>query len=354
MATTGATNVRKKAAPAKITRRKNPRIDIHTHVELPEVKELAGKIKMRGKGPGKQDWVSPASAAEHTRQTKLIMPKLTDPKVRLKDMDAMGVDIQVLSSNLPTPAYWANGKTGQAVARACNEGVAGMVSADPDRFVGIGAVPLQDIDRAIDELDYAVNALGLRGAIIPSNIRNHDLGEEMFRPFWAKAEALGAVIYIHPRGFTHAERLEKFFLWNSVGQPLEEALAMASLIHEGIMDAFPKLKILVGHGGGYLPYYSGRSDKSFDSRPEARANITRYPSDYMKRFYYDSVVFDRDMLAYLVKKVGDRQIMMGTDYPRGEVEEDPVGFVTRTRGISKESKDRIMSRNAARLFNIAV
>ena len=103
---------------------------------------------------------------------------------------------------------------------------------------------------------------------------------------------------------------------------------------------------------GSLPYYSGRADKSFSSRPEARANITRPPSHYMRRFYYDSVIFDRAMLAYLVKKVGDRKIMMGTDYPRGEVEEDPVGFVNRTRGLSKESKDRILSRNAARLFNI--
>ena len=349
-----ATQRGKRAAPAKIRRRKYPRIDIHTHVEIPEVKALASKIRIRGSGPGKQDWVSPASAAEHARQTKAIMPKLTKPKVRLKDMDAMGIDIQVVSMNLPTSAYWADGKTGQAVARACNEGIAEFVSADANRFVGIGAVPLQDINRSVRELDHAVNALGLRGVIIPSNIRTRDLGEDRFRPFWAKAEALGAVVYIHPRGFTHAERLEKFFLWNSVGQPLEEALAMASLIHEGIMDAFPRVRIVIGHGGGYLPFYSGRGDKSFESRPEPRANITRYPSEYMRRFFYDSVIFDRDMLAYLVRKVGDGKIMMGTDYPRGEVEEDPVGFVSRTRGISKETKDRIMSRNAARLFNIPV
>jgi len=349
------TTVRKAGkAPGRIARRRYPRIDIHTHVDLAPVKEIARTIRVRGKGPGKQDWVAPDSAAEHARQTREIMPKLTDPRVRLRDMDAMGVDIQVVSMNLPTAAYWADGRTGQQVARACNEGIAEFVSAAPDRFVGIGAVPLQDIGRSVRELDHAVNALGLKGVIIPSNIRTRDLGEERFRPFWARAEALGAVVYIHPRGFTHADRLEKFFLWNSVGQPLEEALAMASLIHEGIMDAYPGVRIVVGHGGGYLPYYSGRGDKSFESRPESRANISRPPSAYMRRFYYDSVVFDRDMLAYLVKKVGDRHIMMGTDYPRGEVEEDPVGFVTRTRGISKETKDRIMSLNAARLFGISL
>ena len=344
----------KPSAPAKIRRRKVPRIDIHTHVELPKVKELARGITIRGGGPGKQDWVAPASAAEHARQTIEMMPKLTDPKVRMRDMDAMGVDIQVVSSNLPTAAYWAPGKVGQAVARACNEGIAEFVAAAPDRFVGIGAVPLQDIARSCAELEHLVKTLGLRGVIIPSNVRNRDLGEDRFRPFWAKAEKLGAVIYIHPRGFTHPDRLRKFFLWNSVGQPLEEALAMASLIHEGVMDAYPKLRIVMGHGGGYLPYYSGRGDKSYDSRPEARANIKRHPSAYMRRFWYDSVVFDRDQLAYLVKRVGADRVMMGTDYPRGEVEEDPVGFVSRTRDLSAEQRARIMSGNAAKLFGIAV
>lgn len=341
-------------APAKIRRRKHPRIDIHTHVDLPQVKALTRNIRVRGSGPGKQDWVSPLSAAEHARQTAAIMPKLTDPKVRIRDMDAMGVDIQVISMNVPTPVYWADGATGQAVARACNDGIAAFVSAAPERFVGIGAVPLQDIGRAVRELEYAMGTLGLRGVIIPSNVRNRDLGEARFTRFWAAAEALGAVVYIHPRGFTHAARLEKYFLWNSVGQPLEETLAMASLIHEGVMDAFPRLKVVVAHGGGYLPFYPGRSDKSFESRPEVRVNIDKQPSAYLRRFHYDAVIFDRDMLAFLVRKVGAGRIMMGTDYPRGEIERDPVGFVTRTRGISSAAKTRIMSQNAARLFNIAL
>ena len=335
-------------------RRRPPTIDIHTHVTVPEVAALARKVRVRGSGPGKKDWVSPQSRKEHARQNKAVEAKLTDPKARLEDMDAMGIDIQVLSQNLPTPAYWANAKTGAAIARACNEGIADMVAVRPDRFVGIGAVPLQDVGRSVTELDHLVTKLGLKGVIIPSNVRNRDLGEPLFRPFWEKAQQLGAVIYIHPRGFTHADRLEKFFLWNSIGQPLEEALAMASLIHEGVMEAFPRLKVLIAHGGGYLPYYAGRSDKSFESRPEARQNIRQKPSAYMRRFYYDSVVFDRDMLAYLVKRVGDRRIMMGTDYPRGEVEHDPVGFVSKTRDLSREAKTRIMSANAAKLFGISI
>lgn len=331
---------------------KGPRIDMHTHVALPEVLELARRVKVRGSGPGKQNWIPAGSSREHDRQAKAVAKKLVEPKARLKDMDAMRVDIQVVSMNLPTPAYWADGATGRRIARACNEGIADFVAKVPDRFIGIGAVPLQDVNRSVRELKYAVNELGLRGVTIPSNIRTRDLGEPRFRKFWAKAEELDVPVFIHPRGFTHDDRLRKYFLWNTVGQPLEEALVMASLVYEGVMDDYPNLKVVVAHGGGYLPYYPGRGDKAFDSRPETRANIDRKPSDYLKRFYFDSVIFDREMLRTLVKRAGDTHVMMGTDYPRGEIETDPVGFVSRTSGLSASSKERIMSGNAAKLFGI--
>ena len=355
MAATGATNVRKKPAPASITRRKYPRIDIHTHVELPEVKELAGKIKMRGKGPGKQDWVSPASAAEHTRQTKLIMPKLTDPKVRLKDMDAMGVDIQVLSSNLPTPAYWANGKTGQAVARACNEGVAGMVSADPDRFVGIGAVPLQDIDRAIDELDYAVNALGLRGAIIPSNIRNHDLGEEMFRPFWAKAEELDVPVFMHPNNALNIVREDALAgradLGNVIGNPLETTVFLSHMIFDGVLDRFPGLKICAAHGGGYIPSYVGRTEVACAVRPNANCANQKDPSEYLRdQIFVDSIVFAEEGLRHLVAETGVSQVVYGSDQPYNWP--DTIGVITDSPSLSNADKEAILGGNLIRLLRI--
>ncbi len=329
-----------------------PRIDIHTHVAFPEVLALARQVKVRGKGPGKQDWIAPTSKTEHTRQAKALGTKLFKPKGRIKDMDRMGVDIQVVSMNLPTPVFWADGATGQKIARTCNDLMAEFIADGGERFVGIGAVPLQDVNRSVRELDYLVNRLGLKGVAIPSNVRTLDLGIAKFSKFWAKAEEIGVPVIIHPRGFTHDDRIKKFFLWNSIGQPLEEALAMASLIHEGVLEDFPKLKIVMSHGGGYLPYYAGRGDKAFESRPESRENIPHKPSDYFRRFFYDTVIFDRDMLSVLVKKAGDRRIMMGTDYPRGEIERDPVGFVSKSRTLSKESKHRIMSENAAKLFEV--
>ncbi len=340
------------AAPVASSEARRPlRVDVHTHVAFPEVLAMAKAIRLRGEGPGKRDWVPAESRSEHGRQADEVAAKLTDPFARLADMEALGVDLQVVSMNLPMPCYWANTRLGARISRTCNELMAQFVAKAPDRFVGIGVVPLQDPESAARELDHLVRGLGLRGVQIPSNVRNHDLGEAAFRPFWAKAEALGVPVVIHPRGFTHDDRLHKFFLWNSIGQPLEEALAMASIIHEGILDAFPRLKILVSHGGGYLPYYSGRTDKAFDSRPEARANIKEPPSAYMRRFFYDSVVFDQDMLRRLAAKVGADRIMMGSDYPRGEVEPDPVGFVE-TSGLSAEDRHKILFANAAALFGL--
>jgi aminocarboxymuconate-semialdehyde decarboxylase len=328
-----------------------PKIDIHTHVALPEVLALAKKVRIKGTGPGKQHWVPKSAMKGHATQSVFPAATLSKPKARLKDMDKMGVDIQVISMNLPTPSYWADGATGQKIARQCNDSIAEFVAAYPDRYIGIGAVPLQDQGRTVREMEY-LSSIGLKGVTIPSHIRAKDIGIKKFRKFWAKAEELDMPIYIHPRGFTHDERLHEYFLWNSIGQPLEEALAMSSIIYEGILDDFPKLKIIIAHGGGYLPYYAGRTDKAYQSRPETRKNITRPPSEYLSRFFYDTVIFDRDMLELLVKKAGDKQIMMGTDYPRGEIEEDPIGFVSRSKALSRQSKDKIIGLNAAKIFKI--
>jgi aminocarboxymuconate-semialdehyde decarboxylase len=188
-------------AKSSHTAARPPRIDIHTHVAFPEVLAMARAIKVRGNGPGKRDWVPSESRQEHARQTRAIDDKLTDPRARLADMKAMGVDMQVVSMNLPTPCYWANARKGAKIARACNTLMAEFVGAMPDRYVGIGVVALQDMDATLKELDYLVHELGLRGVQIPSNVRNHDLGEAHFRPFWAKLEALGIPAIVHPRGF---------------------------------------------------------------------------------------------------------------------------------------------------------
>ncbi|MFM1813758.1 MAG: hypothetical protein RLZ98_453 [Pseudomonadota bacterium] len=334
-----------------MTTKRKPRIDIHTHVTVPEVQAIARKVRIDSSAPGTQDWVPAASKKIHESVAAGVEDKLTDPRARIADMDAMGVDIQIVSQNLPNCAFWAGDELGQAMARACNDGIARFVEQMPDRYAGVGAVPMQNPDLAIKELEYA-RALGLKGVQIQSHVRGRELGEAQFRPFWSAAEQLQMPVIVHPRGFTHDERLHKFFLWNSIGQPLEEALAIASLIHEGILEDYPRLKLVISHGGGYLTFYPGRIQRAYDARPEPRENISRPPIEYMRRMYYDSVIFDPDMLSFLVRKVGSSKIMMGTDYPRGEVEEDPVGFVGRAPDLTDEDRERIMSTNAMELFGL--
>lgn len=351
---TSARKVPSRRVPAAGRSRRPFAIDIHTHVAVPSVIAFDKAHPLSDDRPGMRNWVSPESAAFHARQTAEMAPKLTIPGERLKDMDRMGIDVQVISTNLPTSVYWADGATAHQVARGCNDWIAEFCAAASDRFVGIGAVPLQEPVLAVKELVRLTCNLGLKGVAIPSNVQGADLGEKRFRRFWTAAEHLGVPVFIHPRGFTHPDRMQRFFLWNSVGQPLEETLALCSLIYEGVMDAFPNLKVAIAHGGGYLPFYAGRADRAFDSRPESRRNIKETPSAYLRRFHYDSVLFNPDMLEYLVRKVGEGQVMLGSDYPRGEVEWDPVGFVERTPGLTRAARRKVLSENAARFFGIPV
>ncbi len=343
---------KERKAPAKGRSRRPFAIDVHTHIRIPGLDDFMRKNPVRTKGPGSEDWFGATSIANVSGldQIKIRWARLTDPKTRLREMNRQGIDIQVVSPNFPVTCYWMNGATGLKAAKLTNDTVAEFVAHDPDRFVGLANLPMQDAKRAGQELERCVTELGIRGAWIASNIRAKDLGDEKFWPFWAKAEQLDVPIFVHPLGTTDISRLTKYFLWNSIGQPYEEALAMASLIHEGVMDAFPKLKVVICHGGGYLPYYNGRSDWAHRDRKEVRENIKKPPGTYFRRFHYDTVIHDQDMLGILIKRAGLGQIMLGSDYPL--VWEDAVNFIAKSRQLGKQEKDRIMWKNAARLLKI--
>ncbi len=343
--------VRKRRAATSQKSKRSLVIDVHSHIRIPEVTALLRQMsEMRN--PNTRQWVSGRSAVEQKRIQQQNFPKETEYKVRLRELDRLGIDIQAVAVNLPSVYYYADGELALKVARICNEGIAEFVSHAPDRFVGIGSVPLQDVPRAIRELERAVNSLGLRGAWISSNIQCRELGEPKFRRFWAKAQDLDVPVFIHPLGFTHPERLQKWALWSTIGQPLEEVLAMSSLIYEGVMDRYPTLKIGVCHGGGYMPYYIGRHDETFAQRREIRDKLKMRPSAYLDRFYYDTVIFDPDMLSLLVKKAGTGKVMMGTDMPYTAPE--PVAFIRNAHGLAAADKENLLWRNAAKLLRIPV
>lgn len=331
--------------------RKKFAIDLHAHIVFPETTKFSHKHVVSMATP-KEVFSNPVLLRRTQKWREKVEQRFSSVKTRLRDMDKAGIDIQVLTPSLVHHyTYWADPEKSLKIEQSINERIAEIVHSKPDRFVGLGGVPLQHTAKAVGELERCVNDLGLRGVQISSSAGSRELGDHRLFPFWKKAEELGALIYIHPAGITDA-RYKKFDLWNSIGQPLEEAMAMAFLFYEGVLDRFPKLKICVAHGGGYLPFYTGRVDRNYRDKPHLRFNMSKSPSQYLRHFYYDSCVYNIDMLEFLVKKVGAGRIVLGSDYPVGE--SDPVGFVHKSRQISATDKENIIWRNAAGLLNIPV
>ena len=251
-------SARKPATSSRASRGPSPKpvvIDCHAHILVPEVVDFTYEHSMyaqgvAGKGQGGRAAMVPEPQFK----------RMTENALRLADMDATGVDIQIISpSILQQCTYFAEPEQALKMERLGNDRVAEAVAEHPDRLVGISSLPLQDVALATAELERCMRDLGLKGAIISSHVNGIELGDTRLRPFWAKAEKLGAVIFIHPAGSSDA-RMRRHRLVITLGQPLEEAYAQSSLVYEGVMDAFPRLKILIAHGGGFLPFYTGRHD----------------------------------------------------------------------------------------------
>jgi predicted TIM-barrel fold metal-dependent hydrolase len=232
-------------------------IDVHAHMLVPEVMKVTFEHSqyaqsVAGKGEGGRPAVP-----------EPLLKRMTELPLRLKEMDATGIDMQVVSPSIMQQCtYGLDAEHALKMERLGNDRVAEAVAQHPDRLVGLGSLPLQDVALASAELERCMRELGLRGVIISSQVNGVELGDPLLRPFWAKAEELGAVIFIHPAGHSDA-RMRRNRLMITIGQPLEEAYAISSLVYEGVMDAFPQLKIMIAHGGGYLPFYTGRHDNDY-------------------------------------------------------------------------------------------
>ena len=333
-------------AAALIRRRSGaPVIDFHTHILLQDVCELVKRERAGTPEAGLVDGFIKNAAAQRARHPRGARDEL---HARLADMDEQGIDLQLVFCHVAQYCYWAEPGRGAELARMQNDRLAEFVQRKPERLMGMGFVPLQHPQAAVAEVRRMVRELGFRAVALSSHAPGMELGDPRLTPFWAEVEQLGIPAFIHPAG--HADpRFAKFLMWNGVGQPIEEAIAMSSLIYEGTLERFPKLKIGVAHGGGFLPYYAGRVDRNFRAQPAATPNNDRCPSEYMPRFFYDTVVYNLDMLEFLVHKVGAGRIVLGGDYPVGE--DNPVAFVKRAK-ISAEAKRAILGGNAARLLGL--
>ncbi|MGH7013674.1 MAG: amidohydrolase family protein [Stellaceae bacterium] len=342
---------RRGKAKTRVARPRPPTVDIHCHVFTPEAAALV-KDLVRPQNDPYAFFQSAASKQTDTKQAAAIGPRLTSIEERLKAMDAEGIDIQAISTSPVQYYYWADGTLALRTARLINDNIAHICAANPERFVGLATVPMQVPEYAVRELTRAVRELGLKGVEICPHIEQEELSAERFRPFFAKAEELGAVIFMHPHGFPDGRRLGDHFFQNIVGNPLDTTVAIHHLIFGGVLEAYPRLKIVCAHGGGYLPAYAGRIDHAHAARPDARTRIAAAPSSYLKKLYFDTIVFTHQQLAYLVEQYGADRILLGTDYPYDMGQPDAVQFVQKTPDLSEREQGLILGGNAARLLGI--
>jgi aminocarboxymuconate-semialdehyde decarboxylase len=324
-------------------------VDIHAHLNIP-----AADAMIRAQidnPPNPLAFTSDASKAVNGKLFAAIGPKLNGVDARLADMDRLGVDVQAISPSPGQYYYFAPPELGRDAARMINDGIADAVALHPDRLVGMGTVPLQNTEMAIAEMRRCVGELGLRGIEISSNVNGEELAAPSRRAFFAAAEELGVLIFLHPLGFTHGQRLAEHYLDNIVGNPIESTIALSHLIFSGVLDAYPGLKLCVAHGGGYLPAYWGRMDHAYRAREDCRAHITREPSSYLRQVWLDTLVFDQNQLDALVTCHGSDRLCLGSDYPFDMAEPDPVGFHAR---LDDAMQQQILGGNAAALLGLTV
>ena len=305
-------------------------VDVHAHCAVPAANALVGR----------------------TLETNSLLKE--DIPTRLRVMDAQGIDVEALSIN----PFWykADRDVAAKVIQIQNEALAEFCATNPDRFVAFATNALQHPDLAAQQLVEGVKKYGLRGASVGGSVDGKELSDPKFHPFWAKAEELGVLIFMHPQGTAELEASGRLagngLLTNTIGNPLETTIALSHLIFEGTLDQFPGLKICAAHGGGYLPSYMNRSDAVQTTFPQRQTKtLKKRPTEYVKQMYYDSIVFTGEALRHLAAEAGPGQVVMGTDYPFPWTSTS-VDHILNTPGLSDADKVAMLGGTAAKLLGI--
>lgn len=327
-----------------------PTIDSHAHIVVPEAGAFAKPHLASAPPVHIARFSTDASRRINGNQVEDRRFAMVDLDDRLSVLDAMGLDRQVVA---PVPGQCFPGLASEPAVKAAalvNDGVAEYVARRPDRFVGLGSVPFEAPEAAAEELEAAMRR-GLKGVMILTSYQGVEIANPRFEPFWRRAEALGAVVMIHPNGFSGGERFSEYYLSNVLGNPLDTTVALHHIILSGLLERMPDLKILAVHGGGFLPAYAGRIDHAWGARDDSNAGLPKRPTDYLRRIWLDSVVFTCEQLEELVRLYGAEKIVLGTDYPFDMAEYDPVGHVMES-DLSDADRRAICSGTAEKLFGL--
>jgi aminocarboxymuconate-semialdehyde decarboxylase len=328
-------------------------VDLHCHYLNPAVNAKTAHLNA-AQYDATVIYANALTNETNKKQMATRAPKLTGVTERLRDMDKAGIDMQAVS---PAPYhffYFTEADYGAQLAREVNEGIAALVAATPDRFVGLGSVPLQNAELAVRELDHAVKNLGLRGVEICTNVNGKNLTDPSLglEKFFARCADLGVLVFMHPLGYSNGERLTNHYFNNVIGNPLESTVAVSHLIFDGVMARHPKLKVLVAHGGGFIAHYWARMDHAWRARADTRTVIKRKPSSYLKKFYFDTITHDPLMLGRLIEQYGADHVVLGTDYPYDMADDDPLGTLAQVKKLPKAARDLVAGGNAVKLLKI--
>jgi aminocarboxymuconate-semialdehyde decarboxylase len=326
-------------------------IDIHTHVVPENFPAYAGKGR---------DVPWPAMAPAHACHRHVMISGKVYRTVadgawsvprRIEAMGTMRIARQAISPMPELLSYWLPLADGKALIRYLNEQIAAMVALAPQRFIGLGAVPLQDVDSAIRELEFVLKNLGFSGVEIASHVNGVSIGDARFEPFFAAAEDLGAAIFVHALRPAGQDRIVGAFAEQAVCFPGDIALAAASMITGGIAARHPKLRIAFSHGGGALSILLPRLVQAWNAIPKARESLAESPAVYARRFFYDALVFDPNATRFVIESFGSSQVCIGSDYPFNMGDSDPVATLEKT-GLDAGILDAITSANARRFLGL--
>ncbi len=331
----------------------NPRIDIHTHILPKDWPDLADRYGYGGFVQLVHHQPGCARMVIDGKEFREVQENCWDPATRISDCQKSGVDFQVLSTVPVMFSYWARPMDTYDLSRILNDHLAGVVHQYPNRFAGLGTVPLQSPDLAIKELERCVNELGLRGVEIGSHVNQWNLNEAYLFPFFEAAAALGAAVFVHPWDMVGRERMSKYWLPWLVGMPAETSLAICSIIFGGVLQRLPRLKIAFAHGGGSFPMSIGRIENAFHARPDLVAvDNPINPTEYLGRFYLDTLVHQPDVLRFLVQLVGADRLALGSDYPFPLGEAEPGKMIREMTDLGPSVQDRLLGGTALEWLGI--
>lgn len=327
-------------------------IDVHTHLSVPAGSEIAQPFFKPEYEP-RSLYSSPETLTynKEYRASAGQTAAFEDAEHRIADMDKQGIDMQVLSVPPTEYFYWLDEEHALRASRAQHERFAEVVAKHPDRFAAVANLPMNHPQLAVEVLREARDDFGFHGFELSADVVGQDLDDPRYDVVWEAAVELEMTAIMHPQGFTHGQRMTDYYLVNVMCMPLASTLATTRMILGGVWRRHPDLTMVVVHGGGYLPFYSARTDHAYAVRPELRQHIDRPPSDYLAKLYFDTNVFDAGMVAHLVDRFGADHVLLGTDYPFDMGTTDPLGFLEQV-DLSESDRGLVLGGNAARLLTI--